>query len=68
MEVVNCEERAARSETDLKIEREWRMSLQEKEIKLKEHIHSQQMNIKQLQEDSRVDYNFLNVWIFVDIM
>lgn len=51
LQVVSCDERAARAEADLRIEREWRQSLQEKEVKLKENISSLQLNIKKLNEE-----------------
>lgn len=51
--MMACEERAARVEADLRIEREWRNSLQEKEVKLKEQINTMQLNMKDLREDAK---------------
>uniref|UniRef100_A0A1L8DMD8 Putative run domain-containing protein n=1 Tax=Nyssomyia neivai TaxID=330878 RepID=A0A1L8DMD8_9DIPT len=53
IQMMACEERAARVEADLRIEREWRNSLQEKEVKLKEQINSMQLNMKDLREDAK---------------
>ncbi|XP_069961754.1 RUN and FYVE domain-containing protein 2 isoform X5 [Bactrocera oleae] len=50
-QVTASEERAARAEAEARIEREWRHSLQEKEVKLKEKISSQQNCIKALTDD-----------------
>lgn len=54
MQVVSCEERAARAEADLRVEREWRNSLQEKEVLHKEEINSLQIHIRELISESRV--------------
>jgi RUN and FYVE domain-containing protein 1/2 len=54
LQVVSCEKRAAQAEGDLRIEREWRSALQEKEMKHKEMINNLQMQIKKFTEDSRV--------------
>ncbi|XP_017869021.1 PREDICTED: RUN and FYVE domain-containing protein 2 isoform X3 [Drosophila arizonae] len=50
-QVSACEERAARAEAETRIEREWRVSLQEKELKLKEKIATLQMCVKELNEE-----------------
>ncbi|KRG02013.1 RUN and FYVE domain-containing protein 2 isoform X2 [Drosophila mojavensis] len=50
-QVSACEERAARAEAETRIEREWRVSLQEKELKLKEKISTMQMCVKELNEE-----------------
>lgn len=52
--MVTCEERAAKAEADVRIERDWRSALQEKETKLKELISSLQIDIKQLTDEVRV--------------
>lgn len=52
-QVTAFEERAARSEAEARIEREWRHSLQEKEVKLKEKISSLQDCIKDLTDDAK---------------
>lgn len=54
LQVVAGEERAARAESDLRIEREYRESLQVKEVKCREQINSLQYNIKQFQEEGKV--------------
>lgn len=51
MQVVACEERASRCETDVRVEREWRCNLQEKELKTKETINILQSQIKQLNDE-----------------
>lgn len=51
LQVVTCEERASRCETDLRVEREWRCDLQEKELKAKEQIAALQSQIKQLNDE-----------------
>lgn len=51
LQVVACEERASRCETDVRVEREWRCDLQEKELKAKEKIAELQSHIKQLNEE-----------------
>ncbi|XP_034663285.1 RUN and FYVE domain-containing protein 2 isoform X5 [Drosophila subobscura] len=50
-QVTASEERAARAEAESRIEREWRISLQEKEIKLKEKIATLQSCLKELAEE-----------------
>ncbi|KAH8268451.1 hypothetical protein KR026_007318 [Drosophila bipectinata] len=50
-QVTASEERAARAEAENRIEREWRISLQEKELKLKEKIASLQSCLKELAEE-----------------
>lgn len=47
-QVNACEEKIARSEADVRVEREWRCDLQEKEQKAKEQINALQLHIKQL--------------------
>lgn len=54
--MVSCEERAALAEADLRVEREWRNSLQEKEVKHKEEINSLQLHIRELISEARVLY------------
>lgn len=51
MQVVACEERASRCETDVIVEREWRCNLQEKELKAKEKIGALEFQIKQLNDE-----------------
>lgn len=51
LQVVACEERASRCETDLRVEREWRCDLQDKEQKAKEYNASLQIQIKQLHDE-----------------
>lgn len=51
LQVVACEERASRCETDVRVEREWRCNLQEKELRAKEQIAVLQLQIKQLNEE-----------------
>lgn len=48
MQLVACEERASRCETDVSVEREWRCDLQKKELKAKEQIGLLEFQIKQL--------------------
>ncbi|EDW98530.2 RUN and FYVE domain-containing protein 2 isoform X2 [Drosophila yakuba] len=50
-QVTASEERAARAEAESRIEREWRISLQEKELKLKEKISNLQVCLKELAEE-----------------
>ncbi|KQS52187.1 RUN and FYVE domain-containing protein 2 isoform X2 [Drosophila erecta] len=50
-QVTASEERAARAEAESRIEREWRISLQEKELKLKEKISNLQGCLKELAEE-----------------
>lgn len=52
--MIACEERASKAEAEARIERDWRMSMQEKETKHKELISSLQLEIKKLSEDLRV--------------
>ncbi|XP_018784647.1 PREDICTED: protein RUFY3 isoform X2 [Bactrocera latifrons] len=52
-QVNASEERAARAEAEARIEREWRLSLQEKEVKLKEKISSLQNCIKELTDEAQ---------------
>lgn len=51
LQVVACEERASRCETDLRVEREWRCNLQEMELKAKEQISALQLQVKQLNDE-----------------
>ncbi|XP_067616775.1 protein RUFY3 isoform X2 [Eurosta solidaginis] len=51
--VTASEENAARAEAESRIEREWRISLQEKEVKLKEKISSLQNCIKELTDEAQ---------------
>lgn len=51
LQVVACEERASRCETNLRVEREWRCDLQDKEQKAKEYNASLQIQIKQLHDE-----------------
>uniref|UniRef100_A0A336MTN5 CSON004557 protein n=1 Tax=Culicoides sonorensis TaxID=179676 RepID=A0A336MTN5_CULSO len=53
LQMVACEERAAKAEADARIERDWRCALQEKETKHKELISSLQIDIKQLTDEVR---------------
>lgn len=57
LQMVACEERAAKAEADARIERDWRCALQEKETKHKELISSLQIDIKQLTDEVRVGLN-----------
>ncbi|KAH8342046.1 hypothetical protein KR059_010091 [Drosophila kikkawai] len=50
-QVTASEERAARAEAESRIEREWRISLQEKELKLKEKISTLQSCLTELAEE-----------------
>lgn len=50
-QVNACEEKIARSEADVRVEREWRCDLQEKEQKAKEQINTLQLHIKQLNDE-----------------
>ncbi|KRF78634.1 RUN and FYVE domain-containing protein 2 isoform X4 [Drosophila virilis] len=52
-QVNASEERAARAEAETRIEREWRVSLQEKELKLKEKIATLQACLKELNEEKQ---------------
>lgn len=51
LQVIACEERASRCEADVRVEREWRCDLQEKEQKAKEQITTLQGHIKQLNDE-----------------
>ncbi|XP_053668472.1 protein RUFY3-like [Anopheles marshallii] len=53
LQVVASEQRAARAEADLRIEREWRTAMQEKEMEHKEVISELQLQVKQLTDDSK---------------
>uniref|UniRef100_A0A182SF67 FYVE-type domain-containing protein n=1 Tax=Anopheles maculatus TaxID=74869 RepID=A0A182SF67_9DIPT len=53
LQVVASEQRAARAEADLRIEREWRTAMQEKEMEHKEVISELQLQMKQLTDDSK---------------
>ncbi|XP_017847662.1 RUN and FYVE domain-containing protein 2 isoform X3 [Drosophila busckii] len=52
-QVTASEERAARAEAEVRIERDWRVSLQEKELKLKEKITTLQNCLKELAEEKQ---------------
>ncbi|KAH8311191.1 hypothetical protein KR044_004732 [Drosophila immigrans] len=52
-QVTASEERAARAEAENRIEREWRTSLQEKELRLKEKIATLQSCVKELNEEKQ---------------
>jgi predicted GTPase len=54
MQLVASEEARSRAEADLRIEREWRTALKEKESELKEAISKQQIRINQIIEESKV--------------
>lgn len=54
LQVLASEQRAARAEADLRIEREWRASMQENEVLNKEQISELQQQVKQLSDDSKV--------------
>lgn len=51
LQLVACEQQASHSETDLRVERQWRCDLQQKESKSIEFIASLQTHIKQLQDE-----------------
>ncbi|XP_050099836.1 RUN and FYVE domain-containing protein 2 isoform X2 [Anopheles aquasalis] len=53
LQVLASEQRAARAEADLRIEREWRASMQEHEVLNKEQISELQQQVKQLSDDSK---------------
>ncbi|KFB37662.1 AGAP003431-PB-like protein [Anopheles sinensis] len=53
LQVVASEQRAARAEADLRIEREWRTAMQDKEMQHKEIISELQLQVKQLNDDSK---------------
>ncbi|XP_049276898.1 protein RUFY3 isoform X2 [Anopheles funestus] len=53
LQVVASEQRAARAEADLRIEREWRTAMQEKEMEHKEVISELHLQVKQLTDDSK---------------
>ncbi|XP_068156275.1 LOW QUALITY PROTEIN: RUN and FYVE domain-containing protein 2 [Drosophila tropicalis] len=52
-QVTACEERAARAEAETRIEREWRISLQEKEQKLRDKLTNYQSCSKELTEEKQ---------------
>lgn len=52
-QIVACEERANRSEHELRVEREWRSDLQEKEQKARDQVNVLQIQIKQLHDELR---------------
>ena len=51
--------------TNLKIEREWRTSLQEESVKDKERIGAMQMELKQLEQLKKVQHVLCSFWIDV---
>ncbi|XP_031618577.1 protein RUFY3 isoform X2 [Contarinia nasturtii] len=51
LQVIACEERASRCETDVRVEREWRIDLQDKEQKALATISALQLQIKQLNDE-----------------
>lgn len=51
LQLVACEERASRCETDVRVEREWRCDLQDKEQKAKEQINALHLQIKKLNDE-----------------
>ena len=51
--------------TNLKIEREWRTSLQEESVKDKERIGAMQMELKQLEQLKKVQRVLCSFWIDV---
>lgn len=53
LQVTASEERAARAEVDLRVERDLRQSIQEKYEKSREQISSLQLQVKQLNEDAK---------------
>lgn len=53
MQMVSCEERLARAETDLRVERECRNALQLREVQLKEQITGFKVEIRDLLVDRR---------------
>lgn len=53
MKVAASEERASRCEADLRVEREWRRNLQEKEQKDKEQINALQLQMKKMNDDMK---------------
>lgn len=54
LQILSSEEKAARTEAELRIEREWRNDLQSKESKTKDQIHNLQLNIKHLNDEAKV--------------
>lgn len=50
---MTCEEGRSRAEADLRIEREWRSALQNKEVEHKENINKLQLKISHHSEDSK---------------
>lgn len=53
LQVIACEERASRCETDLRVEREWRCDLQDKEQKAKELTAALTTQIKQMHDERK---------------
>lgn len=53
LQVAASEERAARAEVDLRVERDIRQSMQDKYEKGREQINSLQLHVKQLHEDGK---------------
>ncbi|XP_055615049.1 protein RUFY3 isoform X2 [Toxorhynchites rutilus septentrionalis] len=51
LQVISCEQRATRAEADLRIEREWRTTMQENEVKHKEQISTLQCEVRQLTDE-----------------
>lgn len=54
MQMVSCEERLARAETDLRVERECRNALQTREVQLKEQITAYKLEVRDLTEDRKL--------------
>lgn len=65
VQMIHCEERAAKAEADARIERDWRISVQEKESKSKEIINTLELEIKKLSEEIRVKNNNLPLGFFL---
>lgn len=57
LQILSSEEKAARTEAELRIEREWRNDLQSKESKTKDQIHNLQLNIKHLNDEAKVFFS-----------
>lgn len=53
LQVAACEERAARAEVDLRVERDLRVTMQDKYEKSREQISSLQVQIKTLRDDAK---------------
>lgn len=51
LQLVAGEERVSRCEADLRVEREWRCDLQDKELKAKEQVNALHVQIKKLNDD-----------------